>query len=123
MGRLAGGFTRMSRRRLASPRAASRHARLPKGPSSRCCPSSGSVVLGPGRERPNIGLPSRQSHVERMNLTVRMQLRRFTRLTSGFSKKLRNLRAAVALFAAWFNFCRPQVLAELSRPPRQSEPP
>ena len=46
------------------------------------------------------------SHVERMNLTVRMQNRRFTRLTSGYSKKARNLRAAVALFVAYFNFCR-----------------
>lgn len=46
------------------------------------------------------------SHIERANLTVRMHLRRFTRLTNGFSKKLENLRAAVALFMAWYNFCR-----------------
>jgi IS1 family transposase len=46
------------------------------------------------------------SHVERMNLSVRMGLRRFTRLTNGYSKKARNLRAAVALFVAYFNFCR-----------------
>jgi len=46
------------------------------------------------------------SHVERANLSVRMHLRRFTRLTNGFSKKLTNLKAAVALYMAWYNFCR-----------------
>jgi transposase-like protein/IS1 family transposase len=46
------------------------------------------------------------SHIERTNLTVRMHLRRFTRLTNGFSKNLRNLKAAVAVFVAWYNFCR-----------------
>jgi IS1 family transposase len=46
------------------------------------------------------------SHIERTNLTLRMQLRRFTRLTNGFSKKLTNLKAAVAVFVAWYNFCR-----------------
>ena len=35
-----------------------------------------------------------------------MHLRRFTRLTNGFSKKLENLKAAVAVFMAWYNFCR-----------------
>lgn len=46
------------------------------------------------------------SHVERQNLTLRMHLRRFTRLTNGFSKKLSHLKAAVALYMAWYNFCR-----------------
>lgn len=46
------------------------------------------------------------SHIERANLTVRMHLRRFTRLTNGFSKKLENLKAAVSVFMAWYNFCR-----------------
>lgn len=52
--------------------------------------------------------PSRicTSYVERNNLTIRMQIRRFTRLTNGFSRKLRNLKAAVALFFAHYNFCR-----------------
>ena len=38
--------------------------------------------------------------------TMRMQMRRFTRLTMGFSRKLRNLKAAVALYFAHYNFCR-----------------
>jgi len=46
------------------------------------------------------------SHVERTNLTVRMQDRRMTRLTNGFSKKWRNHRASMALHFAWFNFGR-----------------
>lgn len=46
------------------------------------------------------------SYVERSNLTLRMHLRRFTRLTNGFSKKLDNLKAAVSLYMAWYNFCR-----------------
>src|SRR5262249_55486727 len=46
------------------------------------------------------------SYVERQNLTLRMQCRRFTRLTNAFSKKLENHMAAVALYAAWYNFCR-----------------
>jgi IS1 family transposase len=46
------------------------------------------------------------SHIERQNLTIRMQLRRFTRLTNAFSKKLENLKAACALHFAHYNFCR-----------------
>jgi IS1 family transposase/transposase-like protein len=46
------------------------------------------------------------SHIERQNLTMRMQMRRFTRLTNAFSKKLENLQAAVTLYFAWYNFCR-----------------
>jgi hypothetical protein len=46
------------------------------------------------------------SYIERQNLTIRMQLRRFTRLTNAFSKKLENLKAACALHSAWYNFCR-----------------
>ena len=46
------------------------------------------------------------SYIERQNLTMRMQMRRLTRLTNGFSKKLENLKAAVALHFAHYNFCR-----------------
>jgi len=46
------------------------------------------------------------SYVERQNLTVRMQVRRFTRLTNAFSKKLDNHKAAVALHFMHYNFAR-----------------
>lgn len=46
------------------------------------------------------------SHVERANLTIRMQNRRFTRLTNGFSKKLENHEAAMSLYFVYCNFCR-----------------
>lgn len=46
------------------------------------------------------------SYVERANLSVRTHLRRFVRLTNGHSKKLKNLKACVAIYMAWFNFCR-----------------
>jgi len=46
------------------------------------------------------------SFVERQNLTMRMCMRRFTRLTNAFSKKIENLEAAVALHFMYYNFCR-----------------
>ena len=46
------------------------------------------------------------SFVERQNLTMRMQIRRFTRLTNGFSKKMENHEAAIALHFMHYNFCR-----------------
>ena len=61
-------------------------------------------------KRKVIGKPDRKkictSHVERQNLTIRMQMRRFTRLTNAFSKKLDNLKAAVALHFMHYNFVR-----------------
>jgi len=46
------------------------------------------------------------SYIERQNLTIRMQMRRFTRLTNAFSKKIENLKAALALHFAHYNFMR-----------------
>lgn len=46
------------------------------------------------------------SHVERQNLSIRMEIRRLTRLTNAWSKKWENLRAAVALHFAHYNLCR-----------------
>jgi hypothetical protein len=44
------------------------------------------------------------SYVERQNLTMRMGMRRFTRLTNGFSKKIENLEHAVSLHFMYYNF-------------------
>ena len=46
------------------------------------------------------------SYVERQNLTMRMQMRRFTRLTNAFSKKFENHVHMVALYTVWYNFIR-----------------
>jgi IS1 family transposase len=76
--------------------------------------------VGPGRYSPPrvthaqrtviVGQPLNShistSLVERQNLTMRMSMRRFTRLTNGFSKKVENLRAAVSLHFAHYNFVR-----------------
>jgi IS1 family transposase len=77
-------------------------------------------ALGPGRysppkviaikRTPILGNPIDEdigtSFVERQNLTMRMQIRRFTRLTNGFSKKPENHRAAISLWFAYYNFAR-----------------
>lgn len=61
-------------------------------------------------KHPRIGEPDEKkistSIVERANLTIRMQNRRFTRLTNGFSKKLENHEAAMSLYFVYYNFCR-----------------
>jgi hypothetical protein len=46
------------------------------------------------------------SFVERQNLTMRMSMRRFTRLTNAFSKKFENYCHSVALYFMYYNFCR-----------------
>jgi len=62
------------------------------------------------RETKIIGKPNPRhistSYAERQNLTMRMKMRRFTRLTNAFSKKLENHRWAVALHFMHYNFCR-----------------
>ena len=47
------------------------------------------------------------SFVERQNLTMRMSMRRFTRLTKAFSKKIENLEYAIALHFMYYNFAHP----------------
>jgi len=60
--------------------------------------------------KPIIGNPNPKrvstSHVERQNLTMRMHMRRFTRLTNGFSKKIDNHAHAVALHFMYYNFVK-----------------
>jgi hypothetical protein len=46
------------------------------------------------------------SHAERQDLTMRMQIRRLTRLTNAFSKKWEKVYSMLALYFAWYNFCR-----------------
>ena len=61
------------------------------------------------RKLPVVGMPNYDhistAYVERHNLTIRMSVRRFTRLTNAFSKKMQNHCYATALYALWYNFC------------------
>lgn len=61
-------------------------------------------------KKPKIGNPDRKhistSYAERSNLTMRMHMRRFTRLTNAFSKKVENHAAAIALHTFYYNFVR-----------------
>ncbi len=56
------------------------------------------------------------SYVERQNLTMRMNMRRFTRLTNGFSKKVDNHMAAIALHFMHYNFARPHKTLSVGEP-------
>jgi IS1 family transposase len=64
------------------------------------------VEVRPIQGNPDPGLIS-TSYVERQNLTMRMGMRRFTRLTNAFSKKVENLAHAVSLHFMYYNFARP----------------
>ena len=46
------------------------------------------------------------SYIERQNLTARMHVRRLTRLTNAFSRKVENLKASIALYVTWYNFVK-----------------
>ena len=62
------------------------------------------------KSEPILGNPNPKhistSYIEHQNLTMRMSMRRFTRLTNAFSKKIENHAAAVALFYMYYNFGR-----------------
>ena len=60
------------------------------------------------------------SHIERLNLTLRMQMRRFTRLTNGFSKTIEHHTATQHIFFCWYNFCRPHITLEGRTPAMES---
>lgn len=66
-----------------------------------CCGAQRRKVIG----KPDLKSIS-TSHVERQNLTMRMSMRRFTRLTNAFSKKVENLGHAVALHFMFYNYAR-----------------
>ena len=57
-----------------------------------------------------VGYPLRErictSHIERQNLSIRMGMRRMTRLTNAFSRKWENVEATYALWFAYYNWCR-----------------
>ena len=78
----------------------------PETPETRYSPA---VCMGTRKAVIN-GAPDHKhistSYVERQNLTMRMSMRRFTRLTNAFSKKTENLEHAVALHYMHYNFCR-----------------
>ena len=82
------------------------YGKAPEGPEVRYSPAE--CI---GCERTAIaGAPDPEhvstSYVERHNLTLRMGMRRYTRLTNAHSKKLRNHTAALGLFLCFYNFCR-----------------
>jgi hypothetical protein len=81
----------------------------PKNPETRynpgeCCGTEKITIIG----NPDPAEIS-TSFIERQNLTMRMRMRRFTRLTNAFSKKLENLMHAVAMHFMHYNFVRPHM--------------
>ncbi|HEY3572116.1 MAG TPA: IS1 family transposase [Thermoanaerobaculia bacterium] len=82
------------------------YAAPPNGPETRYSPAECTGC----EKRVIVGNPDKKhvstSFVERQNLTMRMSMRRFTRLTNGHSKKVENHGAAIAVHFAYYNFCR-----------------
>jgi len=84
-------------------------------PPADVSPNSAASRYSPGRllsieKRVALGDPNADrastSYMERCNLTIRMQNRRFTRLTNAFSKKLQNHALMLAITMVYYNFCR-----------------
>ncbi|HEV7508556.1 MAG TPA: IS1 family transposase [Thermoanaerobaculia bacterium] len=82
------------------------YANAPTGPETRYSPAECTGT----QKHAIVGCPDKKhvstSFVERQNLTMRMSMRRFTRLTNGHSKKLENHAAAIAVHFCHYNFCR-----------------
>lgn len=82
------------------------YGNAPEGPQTRYSPP----VCNGSKKETIVGNPDpahiSTSYAERQNLTMRMKMRRFTRLTNAFSKKIDNLAHAVSLHFMHYNFCR-----------------
>ena len=86
--------------KLYGPAGSNQHPDTRYSPGE-CCGTE-KVIISGNPERADIST----SYVERQNLNMRMGMRRFTRLTNAFSKKIENLAHSVALFYMWYNFGR-----------------
>lgn len=82
------------------------YSSTPEGPQTRYSPAECTGA----RKVPIYGSPDMDkvstSHIERHNLSIRMSTRRMTRLTNAFSKSWKNHQAALAVYLAYYNFCR-----------------